>query len=98
MASPNTNWSEVLTTTLYARSGVVEDNMSKNNALLRRLKARGKMKPLDGGKSIVQELEYSENGTYKRYSGYDVLNITPSDVFTAAEFAWTQAAVAVTIS
>lgn len=46
----------------------------------------------------MQELEYSENGTYKRYSGYDILNINPSDVFTAAQYPWAQAAVAVSIS
>jgi hypothetical protein len=46
----------------------------------------------------VQELEYSENGTYKRYTGYDILNISPSDVFTAAQFPWAQVAVAVSIS
>jgi len=46
----------------------------------------------------VQELEYSENGTYVRYSGYDILNISPSDVFTAAQYPWAQAAVAVSIS
>jgi hypothetical protein len=39
-----------------------------------------------------------ENGTYKRYSGYDTLNITPSDVFTAAQYPIAQAAVAVSIS
>lgn len=33
-----------------------------------------------------------------RYSGYDVLNITPSDVFTAAQYSFAQAAVAVSIS
>jgi len=36
--------------------------------------------------------------TYKRYSGYDILNITPSDVFTAAQYPFAQAAVAVSIS
>jgi hypothetical protein len=51
-----------------------------------------------GGRTIVQELDYAENATYQRYSGYEVLNISPSDVFTAAEFDWKQAAVAVTIS
>ncbi len=56
------------------------------------------MKPVDGGQAIVQELEYSENGTYKRYSGYDILNITPSDVFTAAQYPFAQAAAAVSIS
>src|SRR5262249_21780777 len=36
--------------------------------------------------------------TYKRYSGYDILNISPSDVFTAAQYPIAQAAVAVSIS
>jgi hypothetical protein len=98
MASPNTNWGEITTTTLYNRSRKLADNMSKNNALLRRLSERDKIKMVDGGQAIVQELEYSENGTYKRYSGYDILNIAPSDVFTAAQFAFAQAAVAVSIS
>lgn len=98
MAIPNTNWGEITTTTLFNRSRKLADNVTKNNALLRRLQAKGKVKPVDGGQAIVQEIEYSENGTYKRYSGYDVLNITPSDVFTAAQYSFSQAAVAVSIS
>lgn len=66
MASPNTSWGEITTTTLYNRSGVVRDNMSKNNALLSRLRAKGKRKPFSGGQAIVQEISYAENGTYKR--------------------------------
>ena len=38
------------------------------------------------------------NNNDKRYSGYETLNIAPSDVFTAAEFPIRQAAVAVSIS
>jgi len=53
---------------------------------------------VSGGRTIVQELNYQENGTYKRYSGYEVLNISPSDVFTGAEYNYAQAAVAVSIS
>ena len=98
MAIPNTNWGEITTTTLYNRSRRLADNVTKNNALLRRLSQKGRIKPFDGGQAIVQEIEYSENGTFKRYSGYDILNITPSDVFTAAQYSIAQAAVAVTIS
>lgn len=94
MASPNLN--EIVTTTLRNRSGSLADNMLKNNALLAELKKRGNIKPVSGGRTIVQELEYAENGTYQRYAGYELLNISPSDVFTAAEFDWKQAAVAVT--
>jgi len=66
--------------------------------LLRRLSQKGKIKSFDGGQAIVQEIEYSENGTYLRYAGYDILNITPSDVFTSAQYPIAQAAVAVSIS
>jgi hypothetical protein len=92
------NLSEIVTTTLRNRTGVLSDNVTKNNALLMRLKKKGKQKPVSGGRTIVQELEYAENGTFKRYSGYETLNISPSVVFTAAEFNYAQAAVAVSIS
>jgi hypothetical protein len=62
------------------------------------MKKKGTINPVSGGRTIVQELEYAQNGTYQRYAGYQVLNIQPSDVFTAAEFDWKQAAVAVTWS
>ena len=98
MAGPNPNWGEITTTTLFNRSRKLADNVTKNNALLARLSQRGKVKTVVGGQAIVQELEYSENGTYKRYTGYDILNISPSDVFTAAQYPWAQVAVAVSIS
>jgi hypothetical protein len=96
MASPNL--SEIITTTLRNRTGKLADNVTKNNALLFRLKQKGRVKPASGGRTIVQELEYAENGTFMYYSGYETLNVQTSDVFTAAEFDWKQAAVAVTIS
>jgi len=98
LATPSSTWSEIATTTLYNRTRKLADNVTKNNALLSRLNSKSNVKPFDGGTAIVQELEYSENGTFTRYSGYDVLNISPSDVFTAAQFSITQAAVAVSIS
>lgn len=96
MASPNL--SEIVTTTIRNRSKKLADNVTSNNALLMRLSEKGNSKPFSGGRNIVQELEYAENSTYKRYSGYETLDISPSDVMTAAEFEIKQCAVAVTIS
>jgi hypothetical protein len=96
MASPNL--SEIVTTTLRNRSGKLADQISRNNALLNRLKEKGKVKPVGGGRTIVQELEYAQNATFQWYSGYESLNVNASDVITAAEFNWRQAAVAVSIS
>ena len=96
MASPGL--SEILTTTLEHRSKKLADNVTVNHALLNRLNSKSNIQLTPGGASILQELEYAENSTYTRYSGYELLNISPSDVFTAAEFDWKQAAVAVSIS
>lgn len=96
MASPNID--EITTTTLRNRSKKLADNMSDNIALLNRLREKGKRKPVSGGRTILQELSYAENSTYRRYSGYETLDIAPSDVFTSAEFSLKQAAVAVMIS
>lgn len=96
MAVPNL--SEIVTTTIENRSRTVADNVSKSHALLDRLEKRGKAKPADGGRRIMQEIEFGENGTFGWYSGYDTINISPSEVFSAAEYDWKQCAVAVSIS
>lgn len=82
MASPNL--SEIITTTLRNRSGELADNVSKGNALLMRLKEKGSWKAASG-RTIVQELDYAENGTFMYYSGGEVLNVSSSDVLSAAK-------------
>jgi hypothetical protein len=96
MATPNL--SELITSTLRNRTGKLADSVTDNNAILYRLKQKGRIKPASGGRTIVQELEYTENTNFMWYSGYDTLSTAVQDVFTAAEFDWKQCAVAVTIS
>ena len=96
MTSPNLG--ELVTSTLRNRSGVAQDNTTKNNAILNRLKKKGRIKPVSGGRTIVEEMDYAENGTFMWYSGYDPLDISPSDILTAAEFNYAQAAGAVSMS
>jgi hypothetical protein len=88
----------MVTTTLRSHPSEVADNVSKHNALYRRLKLGGKIKKLSGGYEIVRPLDYAENGTYQRYSGYDALNIGASEVVSAAKFDWVQSAIHVTAS
>jgi len=95
---PSPNLTEIVTTTLRRRSKTLADNISQHNALLSRLRSRGNSSLVPGGRTIVEELEYAENATFQYYSGYEVLDVSPSDVFSAAEFNWKQAAVNVTAS
>ena len=98
MAYANSNYSDVLATTIESRSGIVADNVTKNNALLTRLREKGRYKPFTGGSTILQELSFQANSTAMYYSGAEVLDISPADVISAAQFPIKQAAVAVTIN
>ena len=96
MASPNL--SEIATVALRSRTGKLADNVTRNNALLARLKERGRKKTFSGGRTIVEEIAYAMNSTYTRYSGYQTIDTSAQDLFSAAEYAIRQSAVAVSIS
>lgn len=98
MPSPNTVFTELVSTTFRKHAKEIKDNVSKNNALLRRIYDKGNVRREDGGLTIVAPLDYAENNTYQRYSGYDVLNVGASDVISAAEYQWRQIAINVVAS
>ena len=97
MASPNSTFTEIVTTTLAGYSKTLADNVTNSNALLRHIDEKGN-KQIATGRTIVQELEYASNSTAKWYSGYEVLDTSTSNVFTAAEFNYKQLAGNVVIS
>lgn len=98
MTSPNAVFTELVSTTFRKHRKQIVDNVSNNNALLKRLMSKKQMRVEDGGLTITAPLEYDENGTYQRYSGYDILNVGASDVISAAEFQWRQIALNVVAS
>ena len=98
MATPSETFTEMVTFTLRNTGSRVADNVSNHNMLLRTLKRKGKIKKLDGGYEIQEPLEYAENSTPQRYSGYQELDISASDVFTSAKFDWRQMAMNVVSS
>src|SRR5690348_14955648 len=98
MAQPNATFDEILTTTLYNRSKQVADNLTNNTALLFRMKERGRVRPVDGGNSILEHLAFSGPGNGQWYSGYDALSLSQTDMLTTAEFNFKQYAVAVSAS
>lgn len=96
MAFPNV--SDIIATTIEKRSKKIADSVSKNNALLARLKQRGKSRPFSGGRLIYEELSFAQNGNAGFYSGYDLLPVNAQDVITAAQFDIKQAACPIVIS
>ena len=100
MAYANSSITDIIATTIQSRSGELADNVMQNNPLLQRLKQRGNVRPFSGGNVILEEIMYNDTTTNNTnsYSGYEVLNIAPNSPISAAQFAITQYAAAVTMS
>ena len=71
MAFANSSYTDILTTTIESRTGELQDNWTNNNALMRRLKAKGNVRPISGGSSILQEIGYTDPASINAnsYSG-----------------------------
>lgn len=98
MATPSAIFTEMVTTTDRTWGSKVTDNVSKHNALLSRMKSRGKIKTVGGGYEIAEPIEYAENSTYQRYAGYSRLTTDASDVLTTVKYPYQQVALHVTAS
>lgn len=102
MASPGTftgsTFTELVTTTFRKHRKDIKDNLTTRNALLKYMEKRGNIRKEDGGLTIVMPLDYAANSTYQRYSDWDVLDISASDVISAAEYQWRQVAINVVAS
>ena len=100
MGFANSSITDIIATTIQNRSGTLADNVTNNNAILRRLKAKGNVKPAGGGNVILQEIMYVDSTmiNVNSYSGYEVINIAPNSPISAASYNWTQYAGAVTMS
>ena len=100
MAFANSSISDIIATNIQSRSGELADNVTNNNALLRRLKTRGNVKTFSGGNVILEEIMYNDATTNNTnsYSGYEVLNVSQNSPISAAQFSITQYASAISIS
>lgn len=98
MAFANPAISDIVATTIQSRTKQIADNVTKNNAILSKLNASGKVRTFSGGNEIWEELSFAENPNGGFYSGYDLLPVAAADVLSAANYQIKQYAVPVVIS
>lgn len=94
----NATFTTFLTSTLRNYRSKLVENLMGHNALYWQLKKRGFVTEESGSRSIVQPLMYGQNSTVSSYAGWDLLDVTPQEGITAAEYAWKFIAGTVTIS
>jgi len=95
----NSNFNtDILSTTLDAYTeSTMRDNIFDSNALFYTLKKEGAYVPQNGGKRILEPIMFEKNSTAKSYDGYELLDVTPQNGLTDAEFDWKQYSVQVSI-
>ena len=91
-------FTDLIVTTLTKWSDTLADNVTANSCILSRLKAKNAIVKEDGGTVLEEDIMYAENGTFKWYSGFELLDISASEVLTAALYDWKQANANVVIS
>lgn len=97
MATPNSTFSEIAVVALQGYSKTIADNVSNHNALLNRISKKGNTQTATG-RTIVQEMDFTGNTTGQWYSGSQTLDVSASEVLTAAEFAYKEYNVNVVIN
>lgn len=91
------NVDALLSTTLSAVRKKFADNIFTRIPLFMWLKTKAKISE-NGGASIVVPLMYGKNSTAKSYSGYGIIDTTPQEGLTAANYQWAQYAGTISIS
>ena len=98
MVAANSNFDNLLTTTLANYRKTLTDNVFTARPLTYALMEKGRIRMLNGGTKIVEPLIYGQNSTVGSYSGYDSIALTPQEGISAAEFDWKQYAASISIS
>jgi hypothetical protein len=98
MVAANSNFDNLLTTTLANYRKTLTDNVFTARPLTYTLMDKGRIRMLNGGTKIVEPLIYGLNSTVGSYSGYESIALTPQEGISAAEFEWRQYAGSISIS
>lgn len=94
----NASFDALQSSTLRNARGVIVDNLTEHNVLLKLMRQKGGVRHDSGGTTIDESLMYGDNDTVKSYGGYEVLNTQPVEGLSTAQFAWKQLAGSVSIS
>lgn len=75
------------------------DTIFNDLALYDWLNSKGSVKRrIDGGVKLLEPLMYAANSTFQSYSGYDLLDVSPQEGFTNAEYSLKMYNISVAIS
>lgn len=86
MATGNSSFTKLITTTLQNLPAEVFDAVSTNNALLYMLQKKGNLKIVSGGRTFTHPIYYKPNTSFKSYAKTDTIDTPLMDDITRAEY------------
>jgi hypothetical protein len=86
MASGNSSYTALITSTLQNLPAEVFDAVSTNNALLYMLQKKGNLKIVSGGRSFTHPIYYKQNTSFRSYGKTDTIDTPLMDDITRAEY------------
>ena len=86
MATGNSSFTKLITTSLQNLPSEIFDAYSTNNALLYMLQKKGNIKIVSGGRSFTHPLRYKANTSFKSYAKTSTIDTPLVDNLTRAEF------------
>ncbi len=96
--SQNTvNYDALLSTTLFNYKAVMFDNIFKSTSFLAALRKLDGVEFVNGGERIARQIMYGRS-TVASYSGYETVDVTPTDGITQCFYDWREIAGSITIS
>jgi len=98
MTAGNSNFDEILSTTLKNYIPKLTDNIFSARPLFYALTNGQTIRRISGGAKIVVPVIYGTNSTAGSYDGTDTISTTAQTGISAAEYSWKQYAATVTIS
>ena len=98
MATANSNFSAILSTTLNNYRKQLTDNVFSARPFTYWLTEKGRMRMVSGGAQIIEPLVHGLNDTVASYSGYETISVADQTGISAAQFDWKQYAASIAIS
>jgi hypothetical protein len=86
MATGNSSFDRIATTTLQNHGKEIFDAITTNNALAYLLKQKGNFKEVAGGRSFTHPIFYAKNSSYASYAKMATIATPLEDVITRAEY------------
>lgn len=96
--TPTDTWNDIYTTTMRIWRTQMYDQVFRSLPLFAWLESAGQKKTQAGGTHIVIPLMYGINTGTKAFEKYDLLPVTPPEIYTAAQYNWKSFATPVAIS